>query len=60
MMIHVLTNYAVSKRIYLHLSKLGEYLKKIFTTDHWSIEYIIHFVCFFLCFFSDSLDISLS
>lgn len=28
MMIHVLTNYAVSKRIYLHLSKLGEYLKK--------------------------------
>lgn len=60
MMIHVLTNYAVSKRIYLlHLSKLGEYLKKIFTTDHWSIEYI--FILFvFLCFFSDSLDISLS
>lgn len=49
MMIHVLTNYAVSKRIYLHLSKLGEYLKKIFTTDHWSIEYI-HFVCFFYVF----------
>lgn len=48
--VHVLTNYAVSKRIYLHLSKLGEYLKKIFTTDHWSIEYIIHFVCFFMFF----------
>lgn len=45
MMIHVLTNYAVSKRIYLHLSKLGEYLKKIFTTDH-----KIHFVCFFMFF----------
>lgn len=51
MMIHVLTNYAVSKRIYLlHLSKLGEYFKKIFTTDHWSIEYIIHLVCFFMFF----------
>lgn len=59
MVIHVLSNYAVSKRIYLHLSKLGEDLKKIFTTDHWSIEYI--FILFvFLCFFSDSLDISLS
>lgn len=59
MVIHVLSNYAVSKRIYLHLSKLGEYFKKIFTTDHWSIEYI--FILFvFLCFFSDSLDISLS
>lgn len=59
MVIHVLSNYAVSKRIYLHPSKLGEYLKKIFTTDHWSIEYI--FILFvFLCFFSDSLDISLS
>lgn len=46
MMIHVLTNYAVSKRIYLHLSKLGEYFKKIFTTDHWSIEYILVFILF--------------
>lgn len=55
MVIHVLSNYAVSKRIYLHLSKLGEYLKKIFTTDHWSIVLFV-----FLCFFSNSLDISLS
>lgn len=51
MMIHVLTNYAVSKRIYLlHLSKLGEYLKKIFTTDHWSIEYIFILFGFFYVF----------
>lgn len=49
MMIHVLTNYAVSKRIYLHLSKLGEYLK-IFTTDHWSIEYIFILFVFFMFF----------
>lgn len=48
--VHVLTNYAVSKRIYLHLSKLGEYLKKIFTTDHWSIEYIFILFVFFMFF----------
>lgn len=42
------SNYAMSKMIYFHPSKLGEYLKKIYTTDHWSIEYIFIFLMFFL------------
>lgn len=51
MMIHVLTNYAVSKRIYLlHLSKLGEYLKKNLHNRSLVYRVYIHFVCFFYVF----------